>query len=345
MKIFDSVINRIEVGKEGNNKGLSHGMERLRQYLPDINRGTYYLIGSETSTGKTSFVDNFFMYNPYEYLMTRQTDAKLNIIYFSLEIDKEVKITKGIARKLFLDHGLEVDVNFILSRGKNRISDDVYSKVLQTRHYFEGLEDNLMIVDVPVHPTGIYDYLKKYADLNGKFVEDNHQVTYIPNNPRMHTLIIVDHIGLLKKQQGLNKKDNIDKLSEYMIFFRNKCGFIPVLISQFNRTISSTDRFKLEMVLPQLSDFKDSGGPSEDANVVMALFNPHRYSMDEFIGYNVGKLKGGFRSLSILKNRDGEDSKTLGMKFVGSCGYFAELPRPEDMIYESQQSTLGFNIQ
>lgn len=333
MKLFDKVLKRIDIGKEGNNKGLSHGMERLRQYLPDINKGTYYLVGAETSAGKTSFVDNFFMYNPYEHLMSNpNTDIKLNIIYFSLEIDKEIKITKGIARKLYIDYNLEVDVNAILSRGKYRISDEVYSKVLETRHYFEKLEDNLVIFDVPAHPTAIYDYLKKYADANGKFIEEGHQVNYIPNNPKLHTIIIVDHIGLVKKQQGLNKKDNIDKLSEYMIYFRNKCGFIPVLISQFNRTISSTDRFKLEMVTPQLSDFKDSGGPSEDANVVMALFNPHRYAIENFIGYDINKLKGTFRSLSLLKNRDGEDSKTLGMKFVGSCGYFSELPKPEEMI-------------
>jgi replicative DNA helicase len=116
-----------------------------------------------------------------------------------------------------------------------------------------------------------------------------------------------------------------------MIILRNKCFHSPVLIQQLSRAISTADRFKLGRVEPQLSDFKESGCTQEDANVVIALFSPQRYDIETFKEYNITKLRDRFRSLSVLKNRDGEADKLLGMMFIGEVGVFKELPPPQEM--------------
>ena len=74
MKIFDGVIENINRGKEGLNSGLTMGFKRLTQYIPNIQQGTYYVVGGETSSGKTAFVDNSFIYNPYDYLKKTETN-------------------------------------------------------------------------------------------------------------------------------------------------------------------------------------------------------------------------------------------------------------------------------
>jgi len=120
-------------------------------------------------------------------------------------------------------------------------------------------------------------------------------------------------------------------VSKTLVDFRNKCNWTPIVVQQLNRTLSSVDRFKLDRVEPQLSDFKDTGNTQEDANIVMSIFSPMRYDIQKYRGYKIDTLKDRFRSLSLLKNRDGDADKTIGLKFLGEIGLFRELPRADLM--------------
>jgi len=334
--IYNDVIEKIRRGREGLNTGLSMGFERLVDHIPGIQQGTYYLIGGETGSGKTAFTDSCFLYNPYDWMKANSKDGiDLKIFYWSLEIDKTIKVTKAICRKLYLDYGILTDINFVLSRGKNRISKEVYEAVKFTKDYFYQLEDCLTIIDAAENPTGIYKFMNNYANENGDIIykkirsgEDTINVfdKYIPYNPDRYVLIIIDHIALMKRERGFNQKDNIDKMSEYLIPLRNNFNFIPVVVQQLGRGLSQTDRFKLDRVEPQLSDFKDSGNTQQDANVVLSLFSPRKYEIENFRGYDIIKLKDRFRSLSILKNRDGAADIRIGLQFVGEVGHFQEIP-------------------
>ena len=63
----------------------------------------------------------------------------------------------------------------------------------------------------------------------------------------------------------------------------------------------------------------------------MALFNPFRYEINPYRNYDINKLRDRFRSLKILKNRDGNADKIIGLEFLGEIGHFKELPLPKDM--------------
>ena len=335
--IFDEVKQKIEDGRIGLNKGIPMGFQRLSNIVPGIQQSTYYLIGGELGTGKSAFVDDAFMYNPYDFMSSTDTDMKFHILYFSLEIDKVRKITKAIARRIFQKYKILVDINYILSRGKNRISDEIYKYTMEQCDYFYKLEEYVTFYDRPENPTGIWKNVLKYSENNGKWINQKNidgefvPAEYISNNPNLYTVIIVDHLGLMRNERGFNKKQNIDKMSEYAIILRNKCKFSPVFIQQLNRSMSSTDRFNINRVEPQLSDYKDSANTQEDSDLVFALFNPIRYDIKTFYGYNTALLKSKFKSLHILKARDGEADQMLGMGFIGQTGTFFELPRAEDM--------------
>ena len=207
--IFGNIIENIERGKLGLNKGLPMGFDRLMHFVPDIQQGTYYLIGGETGSGKTAFCDNAFVYNPYDwYKSNPDTNIKLKIFYWSLEIDKGVKLTKAICRKLYLDYSMVTDVNFVLSRGKNRISEEVYEAVKSCKNYFEELEDVVTIIDANTHPTAVNKFMLDYAEANG---EIKHRTVfngkqdikifdrYIPKNANEYVIMVVDHISLMKR--------------------------------------------------------------------------------------------------------------------------------------------------
>ncbi len=82
--------------------------------------------------------------------------------------------------------------------------------------------------------------------------------------------------------------------------------------------------------------FKESSQTQEDADIVLALFDPIRYKVQDPSGYELNKLKDGFgakyfRSLRILKNSFGEDDIRVGLGFMGQIGTFKELYKQKDM--------------
>ena len=89
--LFDRVNDELERGRLGLNKGLPHGYERMKEYIPDLQRSTYYLIGAESSVGKTAFVDNTFMYNPFDFILDNpDTKFKLKVSLEESILDMEL---------------------------------------------------------------------------------------------------------------------------------------------------------------------------------------------------------------------------------------------------------------
>ena len=78
--------------------------------------------------------------------------------------------------------------------------------------------------------------------------------------------------------------------------------------------------------------FADSSQTQNDADVVLALFDPMRYKVADPSNYDLAKLKDEFgakyfRSLRLIKNSYGEDDIRIGLAFMGQIGMFKELPK------------------
>lgn len=347
MSIFDRAVESVTRGRAGENKGIPIPFDRLRRFLPNIQQKTYYLVGAGTKVGKTSFVDDVFFYGAFDYYKSLKDKGELDgfeldIDYFSYEIDSQTKIIKGINRKLFHDYGLIVDSNTILSRGESYCSDEIYELVRTYRDYFEELEDIVTIHDMPDNPTGIYKYLKgkvvKYGE--EKLVDINTDPngspvmrfdSFTPHNPKRYHLVFIDHIALMMEERGFSTKQNIDKMSQYLVGFRNNYGITPIVIQQLAFDSESDERHKSGRLTPTLKDFGDSKYTTRDANVIMTLFSPYRYQIEKFQGYDIMALGNTYRNLEILENRDGEPNINLGLNFIGAAGTFRELPKASEM--------------
>jgi replicative DNA helicase len=155
---------------------------------------------------------------------------------------------------------------------------------------------------------------------------------------------VIDHIGLLKNcKTQPTKKESIDKMSDELRYARDFYGYTPVVVSQFNRSISNPMRIKAGDVEPQLEDFSDSSSTQNDADVVLALFDPVRYNVEDPSGYDTNKLRDAFgakyyRSLRLIKNSYGEDDIRIGLAFLGCVGMFKELPRKKDITDEDYEA-------
>jgi replicative DNA helicase len=341
---FKKLAEAVQAGIDGRNGGIPMGFNRLNRYI-GIRKSMYFLIGGLTGSGKTSFVDDAFVLNPFDwYISHKDPKIKLRIIYRSMERSKTYKLAKWVSRKIFLDHGMIIPVPKLLG-WTEKMTHDEHDLFLMYEDYMESMSDVITIIDGPENPVGIAKELKAYALQRGKIEQiDDYNKAYIPNDENEITIVVIDHIGLLKLTQTQpTKKAAIDKMSDELRYARDFFGYTPVVVSQFNRDISNPMRQKKDDVEPQLEDFADSSSTQNDADVVLALFDPVRYNVSDPSGYNLGKLKDAlgakyYRSLRLIKNSYGEDDVRIGLGFLGQVGMFKELKKRPDMTDSDYES-------
>lgn len=335
---FDQLKKEVEAGLSGRNDGLPMGFTRLNKHI-GIRKSIYSLVGGNTGSGKTSFIDDAYVLNPYDWYISKEnnTNIKLKIIYRSMERNRTYKFAKWVGRKIFIDHGIIIPIGKLLG-WNDRMSKDEHDLFLMYEDYINNMKEVITIIDGPENPIGIAKDLKEHAEANGEMIQiDKYNKRYIPNNDNEITLVILDHIGLLKTtKEYSSKKQAIDKMSDELRYARDVYGYSPVVVSQFNRSISNVTRLKNGDVEPQLEDFSESSQTQNDADVVLALFDPIRYKVEDPSGYILNKLKDEFgakyfRSLRLIKNSFGSDDLRIGMGFLGQIGMFKELKRVKDM--------------
>jgi hypothetical protein len=330
---FELLKQEVELGLAGRNNGIPMGFNRLNRYI-GIRKSIYFLVGGLTGSGKTSFIDDAFVLNPFDWYISQDNPGvKLRIIYRSMERSRTYKLAKWVSRKIFLDQGIVLPVSKLLGWNE-KMSKDEHDLFMMYEDYIGRMDDVITIIDGPENAVGIAKELKAHALQNGRIEQvDEFNKRYFPNHENEITIVILDHIGLLKTTKDqTTKKQAIDKMSDELRYARDFYGYTPVVVSQFNRDISNPIRIKNGDVEPQLEDFAESSQTQNDADVVLALFDPMRYKVADPSGYDLNKLKDQFgakyfRNLRLIKNSYGEDDVRIGLGFMGQIGMFKELPK------------------
>jgi replicative DNA helicase len=314
---YNNFLKMIRKGQMGGNRGLSFGLPRFSRIVPDLQKGMYYLVGGESGSGKTSFVDDRMVLAPFEAALEQNKPIKG--IYFSFEMDTLSKIARMASRRLYQDKGVLVTSGDLLGYNQNKLPEHTFQAVKGYDEYFEEFFKRFTIHDHAKGPLAIKNDLQAFSETIGKWEGED----FIENDPDCTYLIVIDHIGLIQRN-GMSKKEAMDILSSILIYYRNKCKMTFVVVAQFNRNISSTDRFNINRVIPQMSDFADTSSLIQDCNKAFGLFSPAKYGFEEYLGYRINSLEDNFRSLHILKNREGITDRMIPLRFIGEVGYFCE---------------------
>jgi len=200
------------------------------------------------------------------------------------------------------------------------------------------------------NPTGILRTCEAYAKKVGKYkshklksgdIFSNKEIEvfdeYVQNDPNHYKIVIVDHIGLVDKEQGFKTKDSVDKTSEYFVkYLRNRYNFTCVAIQQQASEAEGLDAIKSKRMVPTAATLGDSKYTSRDANIVLGLFDPSKFGLKEYMGYiiqdeNGYGLRGNARFMNVIANRDGEMGGVCPLFFDGAVCNFEELPKPSDV--------------
>ena len=334
--IVQSLLKKIDEGREGRNQGYSMGLPKLEGVIDGVTKQTFTVIGSDSGTGKSSFMTYAYIYRP---IMEHINDDNYRVILFSLEMSADMVFVKLLSTYLFETYGLELSMKELLSRKRDyRLSDSNYQKVIDSLGWLEKVEKHIVIYDKSTNAKLVYAFIHKDLEKLGTFEEEEKHIKYKFNNPNLIYTVIIDHIGLLVPSKGNTLKQEIDLTSKYLLTLRNICGISPVIIQQVNREHSNVERFKQKRTSFSISDLKDSNGPAEAAETILTLYNPNRDKLASYRDYDITQLRNNFRIIGVIKSRYGDSDVEIGCNFFGGINYFKELPLPDD-IYDYTKYT------
>lgn len=331
-----SFFAEIDKGREGKNWGYSLGLSKLDDLTGGLTKGTYTLLFASSGTGKSSAALYSYVYSP---LKEHLEDDKLNIVFIALEMKTEYILAKLLSLYLLDKYHIRVSAKEILSQSKDyTLPDDIYEKIQESKEWVDKVCKVLTIVDKAINSDSLYSLMLKKLEKEGKFDNEEDHTGYHPNNPDKVILFIIDHLGLIRTSNGRSKKQEIDRASSMMVSIRNRTNMSFLVIMQSNRAVANVERHKAGMSEAMIEDIKDSGSPSEDCEICLAVYNPAKDHKKSYRDWDVQALDGMCRSLICLKNRYGEANTIDFCYFDGKTGWFAELPKPNQIYDYSKYS-------
>ena len=133
-------------------------------------------------------------------------------------------------------------------------------------------------------------------------------------------LIIVDYLQLMSGNtdgRGGNREQEIASISRALKGIAKELN-VPVLaLSQLSRSVETRGGEKR----PQLSDLRESGSIEQDADMVIFLYRPEYYGLDQDAE---GNSTQGVGEVIIAKHRNGS-LETVQLKFIGKFTKFGDL--------------------
>lgn len=262
--IFERILNEVKRGREGLNAGASMGLPKLEGIIDGVTQNTYTLIISSSGSGKSSFSLYSYVYKP---LMDHLNDDDYKVLYVSLEMSEMSMFIKLMSIYIFETFGKKLSYKEILSKKRGYVLDEEgYELVLQCHDWIDKISSKIEFYDKNVSADSLYAILCDRLEQCGEFVETETRKMYIPHNPTLTYVIVLDHIGLVRPKAGRTIKQEIDLVSSYLVTLREMCGISPVVIQQANREQANQARLQAGMTAFSMNDAKDSGNTNQNVS-------------------------------------------------------------------------------
>lgn len=352
---FDDILKEVNRGRLGKNTSISMGFPRLDQTV-SIRKKIMTLIFGATGSGKSTYTADAFILNTFDWWCehNKNTSIKVKPILFAAERSKIYTKAKWLSRKIFMDTNHVIPIAKMMGWWENsKITHEEHDMILSYRDYINELMEYVTVVEGAQNPTGYRNYMLKYFEQHGT-TEEISQFNKIYTQTDESTVVIpiIDHINLTKQERGFDKKQSIDKLTEYAQEWRDLYHASPVFVAQMNRDLGNVQYQKMGEFEPTVDQIKDSSAPADAADVVISLFDPIRYNTKDRGGYeaekfvNPSNLSKPFRSIKVLKNTYGVDGVRLGVVMQGAVGILKQLPpvnEINDEVYEAVKNGSFFS--
>lgn len=347
----------------------------FRRDFPGIERGKMYLVSGAAKSGKTQLTNFLFLYNSILFAYNNQDKVRVKIFYVPLEETPEKITIRFMCHLLYVlsEYKIRVTPAQLQSVNAESIADERVLQLLESLEYQSILtffEDHVVFL-TERNPTGFWKVVNNYALEQGTvhrktipLKDKDTGITtekeifdyYEPIDPEEYVISIIDHISLVDQERGMSLKQCIDKMTEYCMILRNHYNYIPVIIQQQNAETIGLDAFKNNKIRPTLAGLADSKDPGKATSVMLGITNPYAFELPYYPypndannpnNYLIRNLRGYFRYLEVVLNREGESNGQLALYFDGAVNHFMPMPSPTDAtnlnkIYQKVKAYSGF---
>ncbi len=132
-------------------------------------------------------------------------------------------------------------------------------------------------------------------------------------------MIIIDYLQLMQAgtDKGGNREQEISKISRDLKALAKELEVPIIALSQLNRSVET----RKESKVPQLSDLRESGAIEQDADMVMFLYRPEYYGINNDA---MGETVEGETHIHIAKHRNGSTG-TEKVRFIKEYQRFVDM--------------------
>jgi replicative DNA helicase len=286
----DVLVTTIHEIEENKNKkddltGVPSGFVPLDQLTAGWQKTDLIILAARPSVGKTAFSLNLAMN------AAMNSSKPFPVAVFSLEMGA------GQIVKRMLSAVTDVSMESI-TRGK------------MEEHEFVQLTQRMnVLAKAPI-------YLDDQAALNifelrakARRLKQRHDIQ----------MIIIDYLQLMQgsTEKGGNREQEISKISRDLKALAKELEIPIIALSQLNRSVES----RKESKVPQLSDLRESGAIEQDADLVMFLYRPEYYGINNDA---MGQAIEGETHIHVAKHRNGS-TDTVKVRFIKEYQKFVDL--------------------
>ncbi len=146
-------------------------------------------------------------------------------------------------------------------------------------------------------------------------------------------LIVIDYLQLMASEPNSragNREQEISTISRSLKSIAKELNIPVIALSQLSRAVETRGSSKR----PQLSDLRESGAIEQDADMVLFIYRPEYYGLDQD---EEGASTQGVAEIMVAKNRNGA-VKDAKLKFVSHLTRFSDLD-----TYEFTEESIGLD--
>lgn len=321
--------------------------KRFSANFPGFERKRYGIVTASQKVGKSKLVDSMLIYEPLFYMIEHPEEFKEKVLYFTLEMSKDEKFYDFLCHLLYKLDGIEIGTLDLKSTSKeNPLPEHILELIESDRYkvYIDKFQEMVTFIDDIKNPTGINKFCREYAlergTLHKKTIKTKDELTgndkeveivdyFEWDDPDCYYVIILDNFTNLTRESGKNKIENIEKMSKYFITLRDQLQYHIVAVQHQAQSQEGIENRKLNMVYPTTDGLGDCKMTSRDVDYILGLFNPFKYGLREFEGYDITKFRKNIRFLMMLDDRNsGAGGDMCPLYFNGAATIFSELPLP-----------------
>jgi len=183
------------------------------------------------------------------------------------------------------------------------------------------------------------------------FIDDTPQLTIFELRAKCRRLkqqhpdlamVVIDYLQLMQAGGEMtrsgNREQEISTISRNLKSLSKELSLPVLALSQLSRAVETRGGSKE----PQLSDLRESGAIEQDADIVMFIYRPEYYHLDQDAN---GQSVEGLAEINLAKHRSGAQAK-VQLRFVGEYARFENLSENPNTIgggYNSMPANEDFD--